>query len=252
MYGWNPYMDSSNRVNTIISLNTFYRFLDLTNTPSSNVGDKQETGLALMFITELDTANREATKDQPKILVTSNYNDENWDAIVYGNSTYKVNVPTHLKRFNNPSVTVFFLRMPIESIPNPIKLPSDSELSRICIGLEKPCPQVSNKELFAANLYNTILYGSSKDEMVLSMNRHLDPEYNDTILILYYKAGRNISYESIRKSFSKIFTLKECAKVVDSLTVYLSEATTTPTFPSHELLEEEEPAHKWKEYRSLN
>jgi hypothetical protein len=227
-----------------------YNFLDLSESAEDN-NDFYNSGIALILINELDRDNRESVRDQPKVLVTTDYTSPIWKAIVYGRVSYSLSIPELIARFNTPSISVFFLPVSQQYLTDPLQMFSDNEIQRVSYALDTGCPQVANKHLFAANLYNTLLYRPEHDrDITLTLNRHIDGS-KDTIVQVLQHTGNKIRYSRIRKAFSKINSLRECADKVASLNQYIVEAMSYPTYPSEEMSIPREEAKTWKEFKSI-
>lgn len=249
-YGYNPNSTAHwARVNDIIKENMNYQFINLSDTPDSEM-DNLNTGIAVMIINELDKDNREAVRDLPKVLLTTAFDSPLWQSLVYGSTGYTINVVDHITKFNKPSVSIFFLPIPADRLPSQLGLFASNEIERVTYALSRGCPDICNKHLFVSNLLNSILYQPEHDnDITLTLNRHIDGS-KDTVLQVLDHVGNRISYTRIRKALNKVNLVKECVDAVPSVAQYFTEAMTYPTYPSEELDIPRADNYTWAQYRS--
>lgn len=248
-YGYNPISTArSDRTNEIIRENMNYQFLNLSDTPDSEM-DTLNSGIAIMILNELDKDNREATRDLSKVLVTTTFDSPNWHTLSYGSIGYRVNAVDHISKFNKPSISVFFIPVAIDNLPDVLMLYNGNEIERVTYSLNKRYPDISNKHLFVANLVNSILYQPEHyNDITLTLNRHIDGS-KDTIIQVLDHVGNRISYTRIRNALNKINLVKECVEKVPEISQYITEAMSYPTYSSEVLTIPQSTTDTWATYR---
>ena len=253
-HGWLPGIpfDKDNissgsiRVNRIVKRCIIHQFLDISHSDIEYDKDfEMPPGLAIVIIKELDMDSRDDTKDIPKVLLSTDYESENWTAVTFGAASHKTSLRNTIEKYTYPSVSAYYVPVKKDVVIDFSNLDRFTDIFHK-VGLS--CPEIADKNLYITTILNAIFSPvESKDNPISCSCISLK------VFKTYDRASKNISVSKLFRSFNKISIFQENRELLESAALDRKDTTSyrESTLVPGLMIPESEGIYKMKDFKSL-